>query len=89
MLTVETKRTTQEEEQRRTAGSERFVSPVHSAELRAADFGMQCAQVRDLFRLNPSVFEGMNIADGTNLPNLKNLFVALLLGGPAGTVRPA
>ena len=78
---VEQKRTTQEQqEQRREERSfEHLGAEVHSTIWRSAKFGEEAAKVRDLFRRNPNVFEGMNIADGTNLPNLKNLFVNLLL----------
>ena len=80
MLSVETKRTTQEEGQRRDRGFEHVAAPAVSTTLEVSNFGSQCARVRSLFKSHPAVFEGMNIPDGTNLPNLKNLFVALLLG---------
>lgn len=87
MLSVETKRTTREEEQRQDRMVEQVTASAQSMVFEMATFGPKAAKVRDLFRLNPAVFVGMNIPNGTNLPNLKNLFVAILLGEPLQLAR--
>jgi hypothetical protein len=79
MLSVETKRTTQEEQQREDRGFRHLGAPGLSLGLDAVAFGPGPAAVKFLFKTNPSVFEGTNIADGTNMPNFKNVFVGQLL----------
>lgn len=89
MLTVETKRTTQEEEQRKDRGFEHLGAPALSLGLDAVAFGPGPAAVKALFMINPLVFEGMNIPNGTNLPNLKNYFVDVLLGEMTAPLKAA
>lgn len=80
MLSVETKRTTQQEEQRKDRGFEHLGAPALSLGLDAVAFGPGPAAVKALFGINPHVFEGINIPNGTELPNLKNRLVDILLG---------
>jgi hypothetical protein len=87
MLSVETKRTTQEEQQRDDRGFRHLGAPGLSLGLDSIAFGPGPARVRDLFKSNPFVFEGMNIPNGTTLPNLKYLFVEMLLGDMANRLR--
>jgi hypothetical protein len=53
----------------------RLVAPVLQAGLEFASFGPRAQIVRDLFREQPDIFRGTNVADGTNLPSLKNVFL--------------
>jgi hypothetical protein len=57
----------------------RLVAPVLQLGLEFYSFGPRSQIVRDLFREQPDIFRGTNVADGTNLPSAKNvlLFEAL------------
>ena len=79
MLSVEIKKTTQEEERRRDRGFEHVAAPAVSAAFEALTFGVGPASVKILFQMNPFAFEGTNVADGTNMPNFKNVHIAQLL----------
>ena len=69
----------QQEEQQRARQFEQLAGPALSTTLDAVAFGPGPAAVKAAFKINPFMFEGMNIADGTNLPSLKNILVADLL----------
>ena len=57
----------------------RLVAPVLQVGLEFYSFGPRSQIIRDLFREQPDIFRGISVADGTNLPNVKNvlLFEAL------------
>ncbi|MEY4669734.1 MAG: hypothetical protein RL518_2433 [Pseudomonadota bacterium] len=57
----------------------KVVAPVLQAGLELYSFGLRSQAVRDLFLEQPEIFRGMNVADGTNLPNVKNVMVAAAL----------
>ena len=87
MLTVETKRTTQEEERLNDRGFEHLGAPALSLIFKAATFGVGPAAVKELFKLNPFIFEGMNIPDANTFPNTKNRLVDIRLGEIAARLR--
>ena len=75
---VEQSRTTEEQKQQ-DRGFEHLAAPALSKIFEMATFGPGPAAVRALFQIAPSVFDGMNIANGTNLPSIKNVLVEELL----------
>jgi len=80
---------TQQEEQQRDRPFEHLAAPALSTALDAVAFGPGPAAVKALFKMDPLIFRGMNIADGTNLPSLKNVLVATLLGEQEARVKAA
>lgn len=87
---VEQTRTTQEQqEQRQNRGFEHLAAPALSTGLEMATFGPGPAAVKALFKIAPMVFDGMNIANGTNLPNIKNVFVNDLIAQQASLLKAA
>ena len=87
MLSVETKRTTREEEQRQDRMVEQVTASAQSMVFEMATFGPKAAAVKSLFNINPFVFDGMNIPNGIEFPNLKNWFVDILLGEITARLR--
>jgi hypothetical protein len=79
---IEQSRTTQEQQQQ-DRGFEHLAAPALSKIFEMATFGPGPAAVRALFQIAPSVFDGMNIANGTNLPSIKNVLVEELLAEQA------
>jgi hypothetical protein len=75
-LYVEQSRAPQrQQEESRDRGFEHLAAPALSTGLEFATFGPGPAAVKAVFKKAPSVFEGMNVANGTNLPSIKNVLV--------------
>lgn len=80
MLQVETKRTTQQEqESRQDRGFKHVGADMLSLAFRTATFGIGPKSVMKAFKLHPTAFEGMTIPDGFTLPNIKNVLAAILI----------
>jgi hypothetical protein len=60
-------------EQRFDGVLSKLVAPAITHALDLAGFGPGCAAVRAVFLENPSIFDGIVPANGTNLPSLKSL----------------
>lgn len=60
-------------EQRFDSGLSKLVAPALTHALHLAGFGAGCAAVRAVFLENPSIFDGIVPANGTNLPSVKSL----------------
>ena len=80
-MTPQTERTrdTRQDDRQQPLDLGRLVAPVLQLGLELFSFGPRSQIVRDLFREQPDIFRNTNVADGTNLPSVKNvlLFEAL------------
>jgi len=56
-----------------------LVAPALHLGLELHSFGLRSQAVRDLFLEQPDIFRGTNVADGTNLPSVKNILVSAAL----------
>ena len=57
----------------------RLAAPALQLGLEFHSFGPRAQIIKALFLEQPGIFEGTNVANGTNLPSVKNAFLAMVV----------
>jgi hypothetical protein len=57
----------------------KLAAPALQLGLEFHSFGPRAQIIKALFLEKPGIFEGTNVANGTNLPSVKNAFLAMVV----------
>lgn len=57
----------------------KLAAPALQLGLEFHSFGPRAQIIKALFLEQPGIFEGTNVANGTNLPSVKNAFLAMVV----------
>ena len=76
---TEQSRNQRQEERKDQFDLGKLFAPVAQLGLELYSFGPRAQIIRDLFREKPDIFQGINVADGTNLPSAKNVLLAMAI----------
>lgn len=57
----------------------KLAAPALQLGLELHSFGPRAQIIKELFLEQPGIFEGTNVANGTNLPSVKNAFLAMVV----------